>query len=258
LAAPTINADKGLVAPAAGPASTCVSGALMKLPNDGNPSTQSDSAVYYCGADGKRYVFPDAGTYRSWYPDFSGVVIVEADALAAIPLGGNVTYRPGSRMIKVQTDPKVYAVARGGVLRWVTTEAVAESLYGLNWNYLVSDISDAFFVNYAFGEPIFPADVAPVAPAAPIEAPAAGTPSACTTTTTFTAFLSVGSNDPQVLPLQALLACLGYFPADIVQTGHFGPATESAVKAFQSANGIEPLGYVGPATRAALNVYTSR
>jgi hypothetical protein len=74
--------------------------------------------------------------------------------MAAIPLGGNVTYRPGVKMIKIQSDPSVYAVDTGGVLRWVKTQELAEALYGQNWAKQVEDVSDAFFFNYTIGEPI--------------------------------------------------------------------------------------------------------
>lgn len=114
----------------------------------------SSSAVYYYAADGKRYVFPNEKTYRSWFLDFSHVLTISDAELAAMPLGGNVTYRPGIRLLKVQTDPKVYAVAPGGVLRWVKSEGLAEDLYGQFWNTAVDDLPDAFFVNYAVGDPI--------------------------------------------------------------------------------------------------------
>lgn len=111
-------------------------------------------AVYYYSADGKRYVFPNEKTYRTWYGDFAGVRIVDAATLAAIPIGGNVTYRPGARLVKVVSDPKVYTVARGGALRHVVTEQIAVDLYGVHWTQAVEDIPDAFFTNYTVGEPI--------------------------------------------------------------------------------------------------------
>jgi len=111
-------------------------------------------AVYYFGADGKRYVFPNSASYFSWYDDFASVKTVSDAELAAMPIGGNVTYRPGTRMVKIQTDPKVYAVGRGGVLRHVGSEAVAQCLFGGNWNAQIDDIPDAFFVDYEIGEPV--------------------------------------------------------------------------------------------------------
>jgi len=131
-----------LVAPLKASAAGCVSGSLIK---------GSLPAVYYCGADGKRYVFTNDKNYFTWYPNFSGVQIVSDNDLAGIQIGGNVTYRPGVRMVKIQSDPKTYAIAHGGSLRWVQTEALASCLWGSNWNTQIDDISDAFFVNYQVG-----------------------------------------------------------------------------------------------------------
>jgi hypothetical protein len=112
------------------------------------------SIVYYLGADNKRYVFPNDKVYFSWYSDFSTVQTISDADLAAYPLAGNVTYRPGTRLVKIQSDPKVYAVEKGGVLRWLNSESAAVAIFGANWNQRVDDIADAFFVNYSVGSPI--------------------------------------------------------------------------------------------------------
>ncbi len=65
-------------------------------------------------------------------------------------------------------------------------------------------------------------------------------------------FLKLGQTSEEVRQLQTKLKTLGYFHYPSI-TGYFGQVTEQAVKAFQKANNISPLGYVGPATRAALN-----
>lgn len=109
-------------------------------------------AVYYLGTDGQRYVFPNERIYASWYPDFSDVDEVGDDELADYALGGNVTYRPGTRLVKLTNDPKVYAVEPGGVLRWVTSEAVAEGVFGTGWAARVDDLPDGFFPAYSVGE----------------------------------------------------------------------------------------------------------
>ena len=67
----------------------------------------------------------------------------------------------------------------------------------------------------------------------------------------FLNFLSLESTGTDVTELQKLLAAEGFYAGPI--TGTFGPLTESAVKSYQTARGISPLGYVGPSTRAALN-----
>jgi len=140
---PDFNTNRGLTAVTG---AACVSGTLIK--------NTSLPAVYYCGADGKRYVFVNDKVYFSWYKDFSGVRIISDATLASIMIGGNITYRPGVKMVKIVSDPKVYAVARGGVLRWIQTEAIAQRLYGTNWNKMIDDVSDSFFVNYVVGSPI--------------------------------------------------------------------------------------------------------
>ncbi len=150
-ASPTIAQDKNVIAD---PASGCPAGRLVKLANDGDKSTHFDEAVYYCGGDGKRYVFPNSRVYASWYTDFSGVQVIDAQALAALRIGGNVTYRPGAKLVKITTDPKVYAVDLHGTLRWVSTSALAAKLYGANWAKNVDDLPDAFFADYRIGPPI--------------------------------------------------------------------------------------------------------
>ncbi len=129
-------------------AMTLTPGMLIKGPS---------AAVYYYANNDKRLVFPNLKTYQTWYPDFSTVTTITPDELSAIQLGGNVTYRPGVKLIKITTDPKVYAVATHGILRWVKTEAIATTLYGTDWNTKVEDIPDAFFVNYTIGTPILDA-----------------------------------------------------------------------------------------------------
>ena len=112
------------------------------------------SSVYYLGNDGKRYVFPNESTYFSWYADFSGVVTIPASELQSYPLGGNVTMRPGTTLVKITTDPSVYAVEPNGVLRKIQNESQAAALYGTNWNKRIVDLSDAFFTNYTIGTPL--------------------------------------------------------------------------------------------------------
>nr|MBP6945340.1 hypothetical protein [Patescibacteria group bacterium] len=116
--------------------------------------SSSNASIYYVGQDQKRYAFPTEAVFKSWYDDFSNVQTVSDQTLASYPLIKNVTYRPGTRLVKITTDPKVYAVARGGILRWVQTEAVARALYGDTWTTQVDDVADAFFANYQVGNPI--------------------------------------------------------------------------------------------------------
>ena len=128
------------------------------------------AAVYYLGRDGFRYVFPNDKTYFTWYANFDSVKFVSDADLAKIQIGGNVTYRPGSRMVKINSDPKVYAVDENGALRWMMTEEIAIGTYGASWNTMIDDVPDAFFGNYRAGSNVesaadfVPADVSASTP----------------------------------------------------------------------------------------------
>lgn len=114
-------------------------------------------AVYFVAPDGKRHAFPNDKVYFTWFSNFTGVEIVSSSELSLFPLGKNVTYRPGSKMVKFVTLPKVYSVSRNGELHWVVSEAVAQGLFGSDWNHKIDDINDAFFLDYAFGADQTPA-----------------------------------------------------------------------------------------------------
>lgn len=110
--------------------------------------------IYYLGSDGKRYVFPNSTTYFTWYKDFSGVVTIPRAELESYPLGGNVTVRPGTKLVKITTNPTVYAVEPGGNLRSIVSEENAKALFGDNWAKKVIDVPDSFFTNYRQAAPL--------------------------------------------------------------------------------------------------------
>ncbi len=118
----------------------------------------SGPAIYFYSAENKRYVFPNAAMFKTWYPGNPKIVQLSDESLASIFLGGNVLFRPGSTLVKITTDPRVYAVSRYGVLRWITSEALAQALYGQDWNKQVLDVPDVYFTNYLIGSPIFAFD----------------------------------------------------------------------------------------------------
>ncbi|TSC56403.1 MAG: hypothetical protein G01um101418_381 [Parcubacteria group bacterium Gr01-1014_18] len=129
--------------PVGASAATLVSGDLIKA---------SGASVYAYGPDAKRYVFPNEKTFKTWFKDFGTVKTITDAELANIPIGGNVVYRGGTRLVKITTDPKVYAIGLGGKLYHVATEGVAMELYGAAWAQRVDDVPDAFFTNYIVGE----------------------------------------------------------------------------------------------------------
>lgn len=137
-----------------------IQGSLIKLECPvGALSDHPCKAVYYSGLDGKRHAFPNEKVFFTWYSNFESVQIVTQAKMSSLVLGKNVTYRPGSRMLKFPTVPMVYAVSKGGILRWVKTETDAISLYGTQWSTKVDDLSEAFFLDYKYGLDITPSAV---------------------------------------------------------------------------------------------------
>ncbi len=128
------------------------SGTLVKLPcYAGAGVNDACHAVYFVGSDAKRHAFPNARVYYSWYANFANVQTVDPNVMINLPIGKNVTYRPGVKLVKFITSNIVYAVSRGSVLRPVQSEALAAYMYGSEWKHTVDDISDAFIGDYLFG-----------------------------------------------------------------------------------------------------------
>jgi len=122
------------------------SGDLIKCPDF--------SSVYYLADDDTRWVFPNEATFFLWYGNFDDVVEVSCEELASYSIGDVVTYRPGTRLVKIQSIDKVYAVEPGGVLRWIISESMADDLYGYNWASRIDDVPDGFWSSYTEGEPL--------------------------------------------------------------------------------------------------------
>lgn len=106
------------------------------------------SAVYFLANDGKRHAFPNEDVYFSWFESFSSVQEVSNSTLASIALGKNVTMRPGTWLVKIQSLANVYAVEPGGIIRWIDSEGIATQLYGTGWNEMIRDVYDAFWPDY--------------------------------------------------------------------------------------------------------------
>ena len=111
------------------------------------------SGVYLVDQDGRRRVFPSESVYFSYYSTFDGVIQVKDDQLRKLPIGPRMTMAPG-RMIKIQSNPNVYQVQDGAVLRLVPNEVTAKALYGDLWNTLITDIAPTFWNDYSVLEPL--------------------------------------------------------------------------------------------------------
>jgi hypothetical protein len=129
-------------------------GRLIKLADDNNPETTYDTAVYTVGLDGKRHAFPSESVFYSWWENFDDVEEITQDEMDLYSLSKNVTMRPGTKLITIQSSPDVYAVEPGGIVRKITTEEIAVDLFGADWTDRVVDVADGFWGNYTKGEDI--------------------------------------------------------------------------------------------------------
>ncbi len=134
---------------------TAVSPVLVKTQCPGEEDfTHTCRTVYFLDDEGSRHAFPNERVFFTWYEDYSNLHIVTADVMSDFPLGSNVTYHPGTKLVKFPTVPTVYAVEQHSTLRAIETEEIAAELYGDDWKTLVDDISDVFYGNYSYGEDI--------------------------------------------------------------------------------------------------------
>ncbi|GEM_PF-6770318 len=126
--------------------------------------TSDLSTVYLLDANGLRHPFPNLSIFRTYFNDFDALKTVAVEDVAAYPLGAPVMPKPGTVLVKIQSDPKTYAVfpPQGEdlrpVLRWIPTEGDATALYGPAWADYVIDIEPTFFARFAFGEPLLEAE----------------------------------------------------------------------------------------------------
>ena len=153
-----------------GYAGCCTRAAFMTrsdLPPSGTLVKGSRNSVYFLSEDGKRYFFPTSFVLASWYNEPSlatlaengpvvcpQVVQLSDELLSSIPLGGNVTLRPGTTLTGLSYDPSVqYFVTRGAVLREMRVPRRFEATCPVRVDDFHPTI-DSHFVNYTLGTPV--------------------------------------------------------------------------------------------------------
>ena len=122
------------------------------------------STVYYLDTDSStgdmvRRPFMDAQTFFTYQDNFDNVKTVTDATLTTITLGHPMLPNPGVVLIKIQSDPKVYAIDSDGItIRWIASEEVANTLYGDNWNQYIIDVEATFFPRFTQGDDVDEAD----------------------------------------------------------------------------------------------------
>ena len=74
--------------------------------------------------------------------------------MGAITIGGNVDIRPGTYVVKIASDPKLYVVSRGRTIRPLAGSGLAEQIFPGTSTQRLRIIPDAYFADYKIGATI--------------------------------------------------------------------------------------------------------
>lgn len=115
--------------------------------------------VYYVDGEGKRHPVWDRQTFFTWNDSWGDLVWVTDATLPTLALGDVLPPKPGVVLVKIQSDPRVYAVEEGvtrwlPILRELVSEEVAREMYGPFWAEFVIDVEPTLFSHYQTGDRI--------------------------------------------------------------------------------------------------------
>lgn len=109
--------------------------------------------LYYYADDGKKYLFPNMVTYRTWFSDVGRVRDISTKEFKAVALGTKiVTARPGVKPVMFIGSDKYFVVATGNILREVKNEEIMKSFYGNSWKKKLGKLPAEDIVNYEIGK----------------------------------------------------------------------------------------------------------
>ena len=119
--------------------------------------SENETWMYYM-FEGDRYTFPIGLSFTTWYgedscPACEEVKDISAPLLASLPLGGNITAKPGSKILTIASDTNMWVVDSCATARAVTP-GVAQDIYGTDWADRLVIMPDVFFVDYLIGAPV--------------------------------------------------------------------------------------------------------
>lgn len=131
---------------------------LVKVMKDGDLIKLADSpAVYIMKADGKKHLFANEPTFWSYYTGAwsnlkqDGSVVFISQVSQAdfdfIPIGNNITVKPGSKLIRFSNSPRIYLVYNGNRLKYIAEQLISKK-FGDNWKNTLVTIQGGFENDY--------------------------------------------------------------------------------------------------------------
>ena len=93
----------------------------------------SSPSIWQIGEDGKRHLFPDDFTFKSWSNQYEWVITANDEKIQRVPQGEPMLIYPGYAIVGFIGDPNLYSVRGVGVLQKLASFAQAQQKYGKNW-----------------------------------------------------------------------------------------------------------------------------
>ncbi|MBI4599215.1 hypothetical protein HY734_03415 [Candidatus Uhrbacteria bacterium] len=131
---------------------TVAAGALIQA-STARAVKMGGSASTYLVVDNIKHEIPNERVFASWFADWKEVETVSKSELAALAEGPKASYAPGSRL-KIAGDPKMYMVGTDTKLHWITTQIIAEQVFGAVWNKGIIEINQLDLTELVLGQPI--------------------------------------------------------------------------------------------------------
>ena len=105
-------------------------------------------------SNNKIWTVPNESTFYSWFNSFDQVTEVTPATLSVYKdlyeNVGTANYAPGTR-VKSTANARVYVVGQDGQFHWVTSETVANSIWGTRWNKVINSVTPDQIWNYQIG-----------------------------------------------------------------------------------------------------------
>jgi hypothetical protein len=119
-------------------------------------SSYTSHGVYLVSGE-NMWLIPDETTYYTWFGSFDDTLQVSQATidvyLESYDFMGELKMAPGTR-VKAASSSRVYVVGSDYKLHWITSETVADEVYGSDWNQDIVEVTDTYLWKYATGDEI--------------------------------------------------------------------------------------------------------
>jgi len=112
----------------------------------------SFDTIYFVDENNLRHPFWNTNVFFTYADSWDEVVWVTDATLPTMELGDPMLPLGLTVLVKIQSEPKVYAQEFFSFLRLIPDESTAEFLYGDNWSDYVIDLEPTVFSHFTLGE----------------------------------------------------------------------------------------------------------